>query len=89
MRFVANPILQRQILQNFDVFMKNQSQFLQSNNIAPSQMNDPRAIFEQMTGQKVPDEYANNPLGYLMSLNMPQQQMNPMVNMYNMLINRR
>ena len=52
-------------------------------------MNDPRAIFEQMTGQKVPDEYANNPLGYLMSLNMPQQQMNPMVNMYNMLINRR
>lgn len=86
--FVANPIIQNQILQNFNTFMNNRTGFCANNHINPSQMNDPKAVFEQMTGQKVPDEYANNPLGYLMSLNIPQQQMNPMVNMFNMLTRR-
>lgn len=90
MVFVANSIIQNQILQNFQTFRKNPAQFLASKNmnIAPNQMNDPKAIFEQMTGTKVPDEYADNPMGYLMSLNLPQQQVNPMVNMFNTLMRR-
>ena len=39
-----------------------------------------------MTGQKVPQEYANNPYGYLqmMTNNMPQQQSNPLMSMAQM-----
>lgn len=48
--------------------------------------NDPRALFEQMSGQKIPDEYANNPYGYLQSMvgNMPQQKGNAMLSMAQM-----
>lgn len=49
-------------------------------------MSDPKALFEQMTGQKVPQEYTNNPYGYLqmMTNNMPQQQGNPLMSMAQM-----
>lgn len=89
MIFVANPIMQKQLIDNYDAFMNNPKQMLTSMNIPfnPSNINNPKAMFEQLTGQKVPDEYANNPLGYLQAIS--GQNANPMINMFNTLMRRK
>lgn len=85
---MANSIFQTQLMQQYKQFRQNPMQFLASRNmnVPMNAMSDPKALFEQMTGQKIPQEYANNPYGYLqmMTNNMPQQQSNPLMSMAQM-----
>lgn len=85
---MANPIMQKQIIENYNAFLNNPKQALTNMNIPfdPAKMNDPKALFEQATGQKVPDEYANNPLGYLQA--MSGRNANPLINIFQTLIRR-
>ena len=77
---VAKSIFQNQILEQYKSFRQNPCQFL---GIPQNVNTNPRTLFEQMTGQKIPQEYENNPYGYLQSMasNMPQQQSNPLLAM--------
>lgn len=89
MKLVANSIMQNQLMQDYNAFLQNPDQFLSERDIqfTPADMNNPKALFEKATGQKVPDEYANNPLGYLQTL--IGQNNDSLINMFQMLIRRK
>ena len=78
---MANSIFQKQIQEQYQQFRQNPTKFL-----VGMEIGDPKAMIEKMSGHKIPDEYANNPYGYLQSMvgNMPQQQGNAMLSMAQM-----
>ena len=76
------------MVQQYQQFRKDPATFLGVKNMPAGIMSDStgKAAFEYMTGQQIPDEYANNPRGYLQSMisNMPAQQGNTMLSMAQM-----
>ena len=79
MVFVANSIFQKQMASQYQQFRKDPATFLGINNMPQNVMSDStgKAAFEYITGQQIPDEYANNPIGYakqMMNTQMTEQQ---------------
>lgn len=86
---MANSVFQNQISRQYQQFRKDPTTFLGMSNVPQYVMTDRtgKAAFEYMTGQKVPDEYANNPRGYaqqMMNTQMNEQQRNTFGMMLNM-----
>ena len=89
MVFVANSVFQNQMAQQYQTFRKDPAAFLGLSNVPQDVMADSsgKAAFEYMTGQKIPDEYANNPMGYakqVMNTQMNEKQRNTFGMMMNM-----
>jgi len=76
---VANSIFQNQIAKQYQQFRKDPATFLGIKNVPDGVMTDStgKAAFEYITGQHIPDEYANDPRGYaqqMMNTQMTDQQ---------------
>ena len=67
----------------------NPVKFLASRQLnIPQGVNSPQQMVESITGIQIPDEYANNPAGYMNYLmsngQIPQQQQNQIMSFMNM-----
>ena len=67
----------------------NPAKFLASRQLnIPQGISSPKQMIESITGVQIPDEYANNPSGYMnyliSNVQIPQQQQNQIVNFMNM-----
>lgn len=78
-------MFQRQMQNQLGQLKANPAKFLASRQLnIPQGINSPKQMVESITGMQIPDEYANNPKGYLNYLitnnQIPQQQQNQILN---------
>ena len=93
--FVVSPAFRQQLETQMGQLKLNPVQFLINNkfNINPGQqISSPKQAIEMITGQKIPDEYTNNPNGYYQYLmqnsqlnGQQQEQMNSVASFFHLI----